>query len=588
MYYLYQVKKQVVNCFYLTIKDMLKTLFIKNYALFKDTRIDFQQGLNILTGETGAGKSLLIGALGLIMGKRADSSFVFLYEEKCIVEASFHRLASVIMGQIEAFDEFDVEHGDEVILRREIRPNGKSRAFINDTPVSLQILREVSSLLLDLHGQHDNQGLLSSDKQLELLDSYADTEDLLQQFKMQLRRASELAETLKNLIEQDQNARQQLEYLNYQVKELGEADLKAEEEDELEQELNLLQNSEEIRGTLNLAVEKLYQQDVSIYSEMSELLNALRKVSNVNTNLNATVSELGDVLEKIKDSAFGFQDMLETIESDPQRLAFIEERLGMYHTFKIKYQVQSGEELVKLYEEVSSKLLEYDSLDERIKELQEKLSIENQKLLNLGLRLEEQRQAACPELESKVDALLENVGFQKARFNANISRNYHPQGQLEINKEPIKATNSGINKILFQIQTNPGIPAGPLAQIASGGEISRVMLAIKAALAEKSSFPVMIFDEIDTGISGEIANKVGEVMKELAQNFQIISITHLPQIAAKGHAHFQIIKRQEGEKTISSVKALEQHERVNIIAEMISGDQPTASAIQNAQELIGY
>lgn len=566
---------------------MLKTLYIRNYALFKDTRIDFQKGLNILTGETGAGKSLLIGALGLVMGKRADSTFVFLYDEKCIVEATFTTLAPIIMGQLKAFEEFDLDDEHEVILRREIRPNGKSRAFVNDTPVSLQVLREVSSLLLDLHGQHDNQVLLSTDKQLELLDNYADTGDLLEQFRIQLKRANELSQTLEGLIAQDENARQQLEYLNYQAKELGEANLKAEEEDELEQELNLLQNSEEIRETLNLAVEKLYQQDASIYTEMSELLNALRKVSNVNTSLGATVNELVEVLEKVKDSAFSFQDMLETIESDPQRLAFIEERLGMYHTFKLKYQVQSGEELVQLYEGIAQKLQEYDSLDERIQELTDRLVLENQKLLNLGLRLEEQRQAARPQLEARVDGLLQNVGFLKARFHVNIERAYHPQGKLDINGEAVKANASGINKIQFQIQTNPGIPSGPLAQIASGGEISRVMLAIKAALAEKSSFPVMIFDEIDTGISGEIANKVGDVMKELANNFQILSITHLPQIAAKGNAHFQIKKRVEGEHTYSFVESLAHEDRVNIIAQMISGDQPTPSAIQNAQELIG-
>ncbi|MCI4667807.1 MAG: DNA repair protein RecN [Bacteroidia bacterium] len=566
---------------------MLKTLYIRNYALFKDSRIDFQDGLNILTGETGAGKSLLIGALGLIMGKRADSSFVFLYDEKCIVEATFTKLAPIIMGQLKAFEDFDIEEDEEIILRREIRPNGKSRAFVCDTPVSLQVLREVSALLLDLHGQHDNQVLLSNDKQMDLLDSYAGSEDLLEQFKMQLKRANELASTLDELIEKDKNAKQQLEYLNYQVKELGEADLKADEEEELEQELNLLQNSEGVRETLNLATEKLYQQDVSIYSELSELMEALRKVSNVNNQLAATVNELGDVLEKIKDASFGFQDMLETIESDPQRLAFIEERLGMYHTFKLKYQVKSGEELVQLYEGIAEKLLEYESLEERIKELRDKLELENEKLIGLGLRLEEKRQLARPELERKVDDLLEQVGFQKARFNVEIERAYHPQGKLEINGEAVRTSSNGINKSRFLIQTNPGIPAGQLAQIASGGEISRVMLAIKAALAEKSSFPVMIFDEIDTGISGEIANKVGDVMRLLAKNFQILSITHLPQIAAKGHAHFQIRKRVEGEQTHSFVQQLEHDDRVNIIAQMISGDQPTASAIQNAEELIG-
>jgi len=564
---------------------MLKILYIKNYALFKETKIGFQQGLNILTGETGAGKSLLIGALGLIMGRRADTSFVFLYDEKCIVEATFGNLAEVIFKQLQAFEDFDME-GQEILLRREIRPNGKSRAFINDTPVSLQVLREVSALLLDLHGQHDNQVLMSNDKQLELLDSYAGSQDLLEQFQRQLKKVRDLNTTIETLQEQDKNAKQQLEYLNYQAKELGEADLKGGEEDELEQELNLLQNSEEIRETLGLAVEKLYQQDVSIYSDLSELVNSLRKISNVSAQLATSVSEMKEVLEKVKDTAFGFQDMLETIESDPQRLAFIEERLGLYHTLKLKYQVQNGEELVRLYEEVQSKLTEYDSLDEKIQEFTRQLEEENRKLINMGLRLEEVRMAAKPVLESMVDQLLSQVGFQKARFEVCIERALHPQGKLEVNGEFIKPSSSGINKVYFAIQTNPGIPSGPLSQIASGGEISRVMLAIKAALAERSSFPVMIFDEIDTGISGEIANKVGAVMKQLASVFQILSITHLPQIAARGHQHFQIRKRVEGDQTFSFVEALTHEERVSIIAQMISGDQPTASARQNAEELI--
>ncbi|MEO0897540.1 MAG: DNA repair protein RecN [Bacteroidota bacterium] len=564
---------------------MLKQLYIKNYALFKETRIDFKSGLNILTGETGAGKSLLIGALGLVMGKRADTSFVFMHDEKCILEATFGNLASVIVTQLNAFEDFDMD-GEEVVLRREIRPNGKTRAFINDTPVSLQILREVSSLLLDLHGQHDNQVLLSQDKQLNLLDNFASNDDLVGQFGMQLKKTESITKRIAELEAQEKTAKEQMEYLQYQVKELGEADIKDGEEEELESELNLLQNSEEIRGALGGAVEKMYQQDSSIYNDLSEVVGALRKVSHVNAQLGSSVSDLDEVLEKIKDASFSFQNMLETVESDPARLAFIEQRLGVYHNLKLKYQKKSGAELVALYEEVSGRLIEFDSLDETIQSLKTQESQEKEKLVHLGLRLEEKRLKAKPYLEQMIDQLLAQVGFQKAKFQVNLFRHEHSLGNLQVGDQYIKPLASGLNKVQFLIQTNPGLPAGPLAQIASGGEISRVMLAIKAALAEKSSFPVMIFDEIDTGISGEIANKVGAVMKQLARTFQILSITHLPQIAAKGNQHFQIKKNVQGEKTYSHVVELGHQERVSIIAEMISGDQPTASAIQNAEELI--
>ncbi|MEO0640861.1 MAG: AAA family ATPase, partial [Bacteroidota bacterium] len=322
---------------------MLQHLYIKNYALFKESHIDFLQGLNILTGETGAGKSLLIGALGLIMGKRADSSFVFLYDEKCIVEGTFGRLPSIIQKQLDAFEEFDLEANGEITIRREIRPNGKSRAFINDTPVSLQLLREVSSLLLDMHGQHDNQVLLSADKQLDLLDEYADCRDELQQYQAQLKIVDSLSQQIAELEEKERTAKGQWEYLKFQVDELDKAGLQANEEDELEQELNLLQHSEEIREALGGAIELLYQVDNSIYNQLSEVIVPLRKVSTVNQNLGESVQGLDEMLEQIKESTFSFQEMLELVETDPQRLAFIEERLAMYHSLKLKYQVQSGQ-----------------------------------------------------------------------------------------------------------------------------------------------------------------------------------------------------------------------------------------------------
>ncbi|MEL6695667.1 MAG: DNA repair protein RecN [Bacteroidota bacterium] len=565
---------------------MLQHLYIKNYALFKESHIDFLQGLNILTGETGAGKSLLIGALGLIMGKRADSSFVFLYDEKCIVEGTFGRLPSIIQKQLDAFEEFDLEANGEITIRREIRPNGKSRAFINDTPVSLQLLREVSSLLLDMHGQHDNQVLLSADKQLDLLDEYADCSDELQQYQAQLKIVDSLSQQIAELEEKERTAKGQWEYLKFQVDELDKAGLQANEEDELEQELNLLQHSEEIREALGGAIELLYQVDNSIYNQLSEVIVPLRKVSTVNQNLGESVQGLDEMLEQIKESTFSFQEMLELVETDPQRLAFIEERLAMYHSLKLKYQVQSGQELVDLYEGIATQLTEFDSLEENIQRLRKEFEQAVTLLGKWGQQLESRRLKAQPLLQQTVDMLLAQVGFQKARFMIDIKRNFHENGSLELDGARIKPLSHGINKVYFQIQTNPGVPAGSLSQIASGGEISRVMLAIKAALAEKSSFPVMIFDEIDTGISGEIAKKVGVVMQQLANKFQILSITHLPQIAAKGKAHFFIRKKVEGEKTFSSVSQLDHDARIKVVAQMLSGDEPTASAIKNAEELI--
>jgi len=565
---------------------MLKHLYIKNYALFAETEVDFPSGFNILTGETGAGKSLLVGALGLIMGKRADTSVLFYSEDKCVVEAEFGDLPARALEKLKGMEEFDMEDGS-LIIRREIRPNGKSRAFINDTPVSLQTLREVSNYLLDLHGQHQNQQLLSPDRQLELLDAFAGTGEQVEAFRQQRLRALALQKEIHQLQAREQQMREQMAYLQFQLKELDEARLQAEEEEQLEQEFNLLQHVEDVKEALGLAVDRLYEQDASIYSQLSEVLDALQKVAGVSKGLEAECMRLRESQDHLKEASFALQNMLDAVESDPERLAFIEERLALYHKLKLKYGKQSGAELVELKESLESQLEGISSLEEQLSQKQQEFEALNARLLQHGLSLEQARKQAAKPLEEKIASLLHEVGFQQARFEVAIDRNWQENGMLQLEGKNLQPLPSGLNKVYFLIQTNPGLPAGLLSQIASGGEISRVMLAIKAALADKSEFPVLIFDEIDAGISGEIANKVGLVMKKLAQRFQIISITHLPQIAAKGDQHFEVYKHIEGENTFSYVKELEGEARIQSLAAMLSGDQPTEGALRNARELMG-
>ncbi|MEL6671660.1 MAG: DNA repair protein RecN [Bacteroidota bacterium] len=564
---------------------MLQHLYIKNYALFTETEVDFQAGFNVLTGETGAGKSLLVGALGLINGKRADSSVVFREDEKCVVEARFHELSPLIQKRVQSYEEFDFE-GKELIIRREITPSGKSRAFINDTPVSLQILRQVSNLLLDMHGQHENQSLLQNDQQLSLLDAFAATEGVAASFGEDLRRLEAINQEIKRLREQEATAKQRQEFLQFQVEELRAANIQADEENELEQELNLLQNSEEVREAVGGASDLLYHQDESMYHVLSALLEPLRKVSGVNEQMREEIERLEEMCHSLKESAFNFQAMLEMVDSDPERLAFIEERLAIYYQLKLKLGVKTGEELMAQYEAFQAQLAEFSSLEDRIEDLVGEQDFLARELAKKGVSLEARRVAAKTSLEKQVCALLEEVGFQQATFEIQLERQPEENGLLEVDGARIKAFTHGINKITYVVRTNPGMPPGPLAQIASGGEISRVMLAIKAALAEKSSFPVLIFDEIDAGISGEIAKKVGQVMYNLARKFQILSITHLPQIAAKGDHHFQIEKSTDGVQTTSQVRALPQEERVEELAKMISGKDLTPSALNHARELM--
>ncbi|GAB4415266.1 MAG: DNA repair protein RecN [Bacteroidia bacterium] len=564
---------------------MLKHLYLRNYALFSETHIGFQGGLNILTGETGAGKSLLVGALGLIMGKRADNNMVFLDDDKCIVEARFAHLAGRTLAALAAFDDFELED-DELIIRREIRTNGKSRAFINDTPVSLQVLKDVSALLVDMHSQHESQLLLSHDRQLELLDAFAENEGEVARFAAMLRTCSSLREQIRRLEQQELEARRQQDYYRHQVEELQRANLRGGEEAELEAELNLLQHAEDVREALGTSAERLYQQDDSIYSQLSSILDSMARAVRVSPQLGEEAQRLEEAKNIVKEAAFSFRQMLDAIESDPERLAFIEERLGLYHTLKLKYGRRSGAELVELYQEVLGKIEEFDSLEERTAALRAQLAAEEEGLCAQGLLVEQRRQAARQTLEAQVMALLQEVGFRKVRFEIAIERNVDAAGSLDIDGQAVRPLPSGINRVYFLIQPNPGMPAGPLSQIASGGEISRIMLAIKTALADKFSFPVLIFDEIDTGISGEIAHKVGLVMQKLGGRFQILSITHLPQIAAKGGAHFEIRKEVRDERTVSTIAQLDKQARIMALAQMISGDQPTSAALRNAEELL--
>lgn len=565
---------------------MLKRLYLKNYGLFEETEIYFPSGFTIITGETGAGKSLLVGALGMIQGKRMEGNVIFLADEKCVVEAEFEKLSNEIIQGLLEFEYFDVED-NTVIIRREISTGGKSRAFINDTPVSLTTLRDACTLLIDLHGQHENQSLLSAEQQMGLLDAFAESEGEVLLFKDRLRDFRQIQQEILSLETRESEMRKQYDYLQHLLKEFSDMNPKADEEEQLEAEIRLLQNSETLRESLGMSVEKLYQDERSIYTQLSELVSALEKISGVSPQLRLEYERLSEIRANLKEISYNLSDLLDSAESNPERLSLVEDRLAQYYRLKLKHGVKTGAELVATYEGLQSQLTDFNSLSDKIQELKIKLASHTDLLSGLALRIERKRFAAKADLEERVDTLLAEVGFTKARFSVQIERSTHPEGELEVEGQKLKPNAAGINKVSFLIQPNPGIPAGPLAQIASGGEISRVMLAIKAALAEKSRFPVMIFDEIDTGISGEIANKVGAVMYKLARKFQLISITHLPQIAAKGDQHFKILKRVTDTRTTSTVRPLGMEDRVTELAVMLSGDSPTESALSNARELIG-
>lgn len=565
---------------------MLKHLYIRNYALFKEVEVDFSSGLNVLTGETGAGKSMLIGALGLIMGKRADNSMIFYDEERCIVEAEFAELPQSVLNYLEQHEELDWEEG-ELIIRREIRPNGKSRAFINDSPASLQTLKDLSLKIVDLHGQHQNHEILKSDIQTQLLDAFAGSTSNVESFKQAFHALQKLRKEIKTKKAKDAEAQSQLDFLLHQSEELSAMGPAIGEEQSLEEEFELLQHSEELREALGHSIEHLYDREEStIYEQLGDVLQRLEKPAQMSSGIQAETVKLKESQEILQEVVLSLKHIMETIESDPSRLSVVEERMGLYHSMKLKYRLDTGDDLVQKLEDIGEEIHRYKSLEEEIRTLEKEEKKACEQLIKLGLGIEKLRKSAKPKLEQQIVELLQEVGFNKARFEIGIERLSSENGYLEIGDEMIKPESNGINKVYFLIQTNPGAPAGLLNQIASGGEISRVMLAIKTALAGKSDFPVLVFDEIDTGISGEVANKVGNLMRQLGASYQILSITHLPQIAARGAHHFEIIKETDGTYTNSHIKRLSDEERVRHIASMISGEAPTNSALQNATELL--
>ena len=545
------------------------------------------KGLNILTGETGAGKSLLIGAIGLILGKRLDSSRIFNPDKKCVIEARFQNIPSEILEDLSTGDAFDIEADNEILIRREASANGKSRAFINDTPVTLEVLRETTGRLVDLHGQHENQQLLNPAFQLQLLDNFAGIRSEVAAFHQLFKEVGTVANTLEDLRSNEKEARQQLDYYQFQLQELEAAHLDPEADDNIEERLNLLQNAGDITDTLSRASQGLFEDDQSLYNKLAEITFSLQKPAEQSQEIQQVLEKLNEAEATLQDAAHELSAIGENIDLDPAMLAELEERSDLLNRLKMKFGVQNIAELQALEKEFAEKVLGYSSIEDQIQACENDLNKLKAKLIKEGLKIEKARQKASAHLGKAVDKLLDGLGIPDGKFQLAIHRTRASDGMLEIEGQNIRPGKRGFNQVAFEIRTNKGMEMGSLAKIASGGEISRVMLAIKAALAERAALPVLIFDEIDTGISGETANKVARVMQTLSEKYQLIAITHLPQIAGRGTTHFQISKAVLGKNTVSMVAKLSQEDRILALAKMLSGDPPSTSAVENARELLG-
>ena len=549
---------------------MLLSLSIKNYALIESLETDFSNQFSVITGETGAGKSILLGALGLVLGNRADLTSLKDKEQKCIIEAVF--LISNYHLEV-FFQENDLDYEDKTIIRREILPSGKSRAFINDSPVNLQELQELGTFLLDIHSQHQTRELSESAYQLEIIDAVAENSSNVISYQKQLTVYKSKQKQLDDMLVEKQTLEKEYEYNSFLLNELLSANLKDGEQEELEQAQEQLSNVEFIKENFSRILSIANEEQLGAIVNLKEIRVALQKVSGFSPIYSQLQERFQSAFLEIEDIINECEQTSDKIIADPERLEMVNTKLQAIYTLQKKHQVQTVQELLKVQDHLDSKVLKVDELENQIAKLENEIQKSKVEIDAIAHVISTNRVKAIPDLIAKIKAILDQLGMAEANFKFDIlaTENYFANGKDELN-------------VLFS--ANKGTSFGALKKVASGGEMSRIMLAIKSILAHYSKLPTIIFDEIDTGVSGEIAIKMGEIMKEMSHTMQVFAITHLPQIAAKGDTHYKVIKRSVAETTVSELVLLTQEERVAQIAEMLSGKDVSSSALEHAKALL--
>lgn len=558
---------------------MIKTLHIENYALIQRLDISLHTGFSVITGETGAGKSIILGAIGLLLGQRADTKAVKAGEKRCVIEATFDISAC---GLNHFFDEHDLDFdGTECIVRRELTSAGKSRAFINDTPTQLSLLKELGDKLIDVHSQHQNLLLNKEDFQLNILDIIASNKDLLTRYKSSYAHYKDVRKKLKEAVDEIQKNREDEDYLRFQYGQLAEAELSEGEQESLETEAETLSHAEEIKQGLYRSYGYLSSDSGSdAVQDIKQSVSALQSVSGVFSAAEPLVARLESCYIELKDIAGEIETAADSIEYSPERLSAINERLNTIYSLQQKHHVSTVQELIAIQTELESRIANIDNSDEHIKQLEQECGTARKQATQEALQLSEARQAAAHAVEEEVVARLLPLGMPNVKFKVDIARQSGADGQPELGE-------SGADKVSFLFSANKNGKLENVTHIASGGEIARVMLALKAIIAGAVSLPTIIFDEIDTGVSGRIAEKMACIMKEMGEkNRQVISITHLPQVAALGTSHYKVYKEDTADTTTSHIIELTQQQRVEEIAHMLSGETLTEAAINNAKELL--
>jgi DNA repair protein RecN (Recombination protein N) len=549
---------------------MITSLSIKNYALIEKLTIDFSKGFSTITGETGAGKSIILGALGLVLGKRSDLTSLKNKEEKCVIEAHFEISKYNLLPFFEAND---LDFENETIIRREILPSGKSRAFVNDSPVNLQELQELSLFLIDIHSQQQTQGLSDENVQFEIIDAIANNKETILEYQGLLKSYKTDKSKLNSLLNKQSESKKEQEYNTFLLDELVTAQLKSGQQESLESDFEKLNNVEIIKESIDKAMAVANEEQIGVLYNLNEIKVSLQKIAPFSIDYQSLLERITSVTIEFDDIAEELDRCSEKLINDPEQLGLISQKLQVIFNLQKKHQVATVDELLKIQSNLENSVLELGNIEEEIIALTISIKQKTFELDAFSTTINTNRMESIPVLSEKLIAILENLGMPNVRFNIAIksTETYFPNGKDELQ---------------FLFSANKGTDFGLLKKVASGGEMSRIMLAVKAILAQYSKLPTLIFDEIDTGVSGEIAIRMGEIMKEMSQKMQIFAITHLPQIAAKGNAHFKVFKSTIGEDTQSELKLLNNEERVVEIAQMLSGTIVSDSALNHAKALL--
>ncbi|KOY50734.1 DNA repair protein RecN [Polaribacter dokdonensis] len=549
---------------------MLTQLSINNYALINQLAIDFSSGLSIITGETGAGKSILLGALGLVLGNRADLSSLKDTSRKCVVEA---KVAIENYNLKAFFNEVDLDYEAETIIRREILPSGKSRAFVNDTPVKLSVLNELRVKLIDVHSQHQTMQLSDNSFQFTILDALAKNQSELEKYVVHFKKLNQLKKEFQELEQAQKEANQKHDYNLHLFNELDEANVKVDEQEELEEKLEKLNNIEDIKLNLSEALEISENEEIGLQNLLSTLENRLSKISSFSKEYQSLSERITSVKIEFDDIVAELENANDNVDFNPNEIEELNDRLQLIYNLQKKHYVNSNQELLTILEELADKVSQVENAEETINNKKKEIEIVSKKLDAIALIITKNRTKAIPNLTKELETLLADLGMENARFSIKV-------------KPTTSYFTNGKDELSFLFSANKGGNFGELKKVASGGELSRIMLSVKKVLSANTQLPTIIFDEIDTGVSGEVSNKIAAIMQQMSKNMQVIAITHLPQIAAKGNNHYKVFKKEIKGVTTTNLKQLSTEERVVEIAEMLSGKDISDSALTHAKELL--